>query len=39
VLQVESANIPYEIDIVQEHFVDSIKSDSVRLGTALVGKV
>ena len=38
-LQLEAANIPFEVDLVQEHFIDSIKADSVRLGTALVSKV
>eukprot|EP00193_Tetraselmis_chui_P013290 CAMPEP_0177782248 /NCGR_PEP_ID=MMETSP0491_2-20121128/18338_1 /TAXON_ID=63592 /ORGANISM="Tetraselmis chuii, Strain PLY429" /LENGTH=430 /DNA_ID=CAMNT_0019302479 /DNA_START=840 /DNA_END=2132 /DNA_ORIENTATION=- len=34
----EAAHVPYKIDLVQEHFIDSIKADAVRLGTALVSK-
>mmetsp|Transcript_3120 Transcript_3120/g.8875 ORF Transcript_3120/g.8875 Transcript_3120/m.8875 type:complete len:399 (-) Transcript_3120:798-1994(-) len=35
----EAANVVYEIDLVQEHRTDSMKADSVRLGSALVSKV
>jgi hypothetical protein len=37
--QLEAAHVPYKIDLVQEHFIDSIKADAVRLGSALVSKV
>mmetsp|Transcript_7020 Transcript_7020/g.18002 ORF Transcript_7020/g.18002 Transcript_7020/m.18002 type:complete len:415 (-) Transcript_7020:187-1431(-) len=32
------AQVKYEIDLIQEHFLDSIIADDVRMGTALVSK-